>query len=618
MPRLGRKAFALLVYLAMTPGERAPRDRLADLLWPDRSSAQARSSLRQTLSVIRATMGESAAPLFAADREFIALAPGVLRCDARDLLEIAESGEGIGRADLLYAGPFLAGFFSGSQVFEDWATEMRERLDALAVQALHAQLRGLPPTEAVSLFPRLLAIDPAREASFQLGMELQAALRQRDRALKLYESCKAMLLREYGVTPSPETERIRRRVLEGLPAEVAGHVSLPVRPARPKPVVRVMRFANLSADAGLDRFLDGLLDALVIDLSHMRELVALRAPEAGAAPAYADYILTGSLMEQGGRIEVIVRLVDAESGQDISGERFTGHAGGQLDLLRVISQSVALSTRFEVLHAGWQLQDLLPVDDQPVRLRVLQAHSRYYELTADSLADAVRLCEEALAIDPLSLRAQRTLSLALSGSIVQGVLRRTPETVQRAIELARRVARAAPEDVFTRCVLAWALGNAGQHEAAIEELRYAIRLNPLYCTLHSDLAEHYALMGYTSEAIAECHEAIRLSADDVVSFWRYHSIAVAQFAAGNYAESLENARRVMREKPGLLRGALIRAASAAALGLQEEAEMTVADILRERPDLCIATVSSAFMPRYVQDLHHCVFLDMLARAGLPA
>ena len=307
LPRPGRKAFALLVYLALAPGERAPRDRLADLLWPDRSSAQARSSLRQTLSVIRATLGETGARLFAADREFIALAPGVLSCDARELIEIGERTDGIG-VDHLYRGSFLAGFFSGSQVFEDWAADFREKLDTLAVQLLHAELRGLPPDRALPLFPRLLAIDPAREASFQLGMELHAALRQRDRALRLYESCKAMLLREYGVSPSPETERIRRRLVEGLPAESLSPASLPERPSRPKPVVRVMRFANLSGDAALDRFLDGLLDALLIDLSHMRELTALRAPEAGAPQAYADYMLTGSLMEQGGRIEVISSL----------------------------------------------------------------------------------------------------------------------------------------------------------------------------------------------------------------------------------------------------------------------------------------------------------------------
>jgi tetratricopeptide (TPR) repeat protein len=258
------------------------------------------------------------------------------------------------------------------------------------------------------------------------------------------------------------------------------------------------------------------------------------------------------------------------------------------------------------------------VDTHPVRLLVLRAHCRYYELTTPSLLDAVRLAERALELDPSSLRGQRMLSLALTGAMVQGAIPRTPENMQRAVDLCRGVARAIPEDVFTRCVLAWALGNAGQHPAAIDELRYAIQLNPRYATLRSDLAEHYALMGYVNEALSEIEEAIRLSHEDVVSFWRYQTAAIAQFAAGNHAAALENARRVLRDKPGLLRGEVFLAASAAALGMMEEARRAVDHLLRDHPGLTLATVAPGLMPRYVQEHHHQQFLHHLGRAGLPA
>src|ERR1700741_4000436 len=47
---------ALLAYLALTPGQRHSRDKLAALLWEDRPDQQARSSLRQTLAVLRKSM----------------------------------------------------------------------------------------------------------------------------------------------------------------------------------------------------------------------------------------------------------------------------------------------------------------------------------------------------------------------------------------------------------------------------------------------------------------------------------------------------------------------------------------------------------------------------------
>ena len=43
----GRKAQALLAYLALPPGETHSRDKLVALLWSDRGEQQARGSLRQ-------------------------------------------------------------------------------------------------------------------------------------------------------------------------------------------------------------------------------------------------------------------------------------------------------------------------------------------------------------------------------------------------------------------------------------------------------------------------------------------------------------------------------------------------------------------------------------------
>jgi DNA-binding SARP family transcriptional activator len=51
--KLPRKARALLAYLAMHNGERVPRERLADLLWPYQDTEQARHSLRNCLLEVR-------------------------------------------------------------------------------------------------------------------------------------------------------------------------------------------------------------------------------------------------------------------------------------------------------------------------------------------------------------------------------------------------------------------------------------------------------------------------------------------------------------------------------------------------------------------------------------
>lgn len=610
----GRKAIALLAYLALAPGQRCSREKLADLLWPDRPSVQARNSLRQTFSLIRRLVPEGA-DVFLADRDFISLAGGALQCDVLELLELCAGGAGAnaGAIAALYRGPFLDGFFSGSFVFDEWATTIRQRIETATIHALHEAARICPDAEGLPLLRQLLVMDPTREATYQLGMELYAVRRQRDQALRLYESCKSMLAREYGVGPSPETERIRQRIVASQPFE-RSDAAEPARARGDRMTVLVGAFENLSASPQYGAFLKALQETVIIELSRVGEISVLPDRHVDDRP---DVLLGCSLLADADQMQLIMRVTDGATGRHLSGQRFRLAAGEQIVALDDIAECVALSTRFECLHHRWQLRDLTPLDGYPVRLLVLRAHCRYFELTTPSLLDAVRLAEQALALDPSSLRGQRMLSLALTGCMVQGAMPRDPQTARRAITLARGVARAVPEDVFTRCVLAWALGNDGQHAAAIDELRYAIQLNPRYATLRSDIAEHYALLGYVNEALSEIEEAIRLSPEDVVSYWRYQTAAVAQFAAGNHAAALENARRALRDKPGLLRGEVYLAASAAALGMMDEARRAVDHLLRDHPALTLRNVAPGLVPRFVQDHHHQQFLLHLRRAGLP-
>ncbi len=81
-----RKAEALIALLACRAGEAQPRERLTALLWGDRSDRQARHSLSQTLTSIRATIGDEPDP-FAAERETLAANPDAIGADVIDLLK---------------------------------------------------------------------------------------------------------------------------------------------------------------------------------------------------------------------------------------------------------------------------------------------------------------------------------------------------------------------------------------------------------------------------------------------------------------------------------------------------------------------------------------------------
>src|SRR5690349_8925549 len=73
-----KKHLALLVYLAVEPHQEHRRDRLAELLWPRVSLAEARHSLATALSVLRPRVGANA---LQGTREEVSLAPGHLDLD---------------------------------------------------------------------------------------------------------------------------------------------------------------------------------------------------------------------------------------------------------------------------------------------------------------------------------------------------------------------------------------------------------------------------------------------------------------------------------------------------------------------------------------------------------
>ena len=58
-----------------------------------------------------------------------------------------------------------------------------------------------------------LALDPYRETSYVQLMRLHMSQGNRAEALRAYEQCRAILADDLGVTPSPQTEAVFRKML---------------------------------------------------------------------------------------------------------------------------------------------------------------------------------------------------------------------------------------------------------------------------------------------------------------------------------------------------------------------------------------------------------------------
>lgn len=627
----GKKGPAVMAYLARSAGMAAPRERLADLLWSDGDSERTRNNLRQTLSVLRQDLMRAGLDIIQSRKDVIALRAGAVDVDV-DGFEaglVARSPHELDMALALYSGPFLEGFYLGSSTFDDWASAERERLLGRAVESFEKLARLVDTEKGLTLADRLLTMEPTREASYRLKMELLAACGQRDKAIRTFETCRKMLKKEFGVDISPETRALGQSLFSASEAPPDYKLQQPVNGAPAakhfaRPSIGVADFVNLTGERSDDYFAKGLVQDIVTALSQKRSYVVIPGPQAVAQNAAkfpgtsgTHYLLSGTVQRSGTELRVNVQLVDASNGHNVWAQRFDGRSEDSLGFQDQIARSVTLALGIELQLSNRKALDKSPPGSPDVRRLVNEALACCYEMNRDSLLTSMELAEKAIAIAPDNPRAKRTLSIATTVAIAFGVLPRSGENIQRALQLAEAAVQGVPDDEIARCVLSFALECDGRIDEAVVECRHAITLNPSYSIAHGDLAELYALRGQVNEALHEATESFRLGGLDVTDFWRHHTIALAKFAGGDDHRALEVARKVVRSKPGFVRGALYWAAAASATGNSEEASRAIHHCLSQLPHLTLASVSPGFVPRYVKDHHHARFLEMLSKAGLP-
>ena len=205
-----RKTAATLVYLALEGP--TLRSRLAGLLWPEAEEATARNNLSQTLRRLKQVAGED-----------VIVAGGTLHLsatlavDAAQLKVAALSGRAAEVAT--YTGELLVPLdYDDLPEFSEWLWSAREELQALRKDALESLVTNLEAQgnfkSALTYAERLIELEPISEAAYRHLMRLHY-LRDRPAAFKAYARCKAVLEREAGVEPLPETQDLARRIEQG-------------------------------------------------------------------------------------------------------------------------------------------------------------------------------------------------------------------------------------------------------------------------------------------------------------------------------------------------------------------------------------------------------------------
>ena len=197
LPFAGERRDQLLVLLALHDGEWVSRDRVAGLLWPDRSMSEARRNLRKVL--FRAHELPGTGTLEANENAL----RWPVACDVLDFRRALREGR---RGDAIVA-PFATlcqGLDAAcSDLFAEWLCGER---DGLAAQWQHACTEHLAtlkaPLDRVALARRLLAVDPLDEAAVDALMRAELGQGHAGAARAAYLAYAERLAEALGVEPS--------------------------------------------------------------------------------------------------------------------------------------------------------------------------------------------------------------------------------------------------------------------------------------------------------------------------------------------------------------------------------------------------------------------------------
>jgi DNA-binding SARP family transcriptional activator/tetratricopeptide (TPR) repeat protein len=372
-----RKATALLALLAVT-GREHSREQLADLLWPEADSVKGRASLRRTLSVTAAAMGDG----MAISRTAVALDPAKVRVDVRDFetLITQPDAAALERAVELYRGDFLVGFtLRGCPDFEEWQASVGEELRQSLARGLQrlvaACIADGELDRAAGHARRWLRLDPLHEPAHQVIIKLHGWADQRSAAMRQYRTLVRVLDQDLAVRPLPETTQLYDDVRAGRlepPPSRAG--SEPGQSGPPTPVTwpLVGREAELAA----------LRSAWLAAGRHGR-VVAI----AGQAGSGKTRLIT-ELREQAAKAGATVLATRSHDGETalpfvLAADLLRTALAIRPDLPDVLpAQTAAMAGRLVPALAAAQPDSAAPALDSPV------AVTRLYGAIADTLLAA--------------------------------------------------------------------------------------------------------------------------------------------------------------------------------------------------------------------------------------
>jgi TolB-like protein/class 3 adenylate cyclase len=316
------------------------------------------------------------------------------------------------------------------------------------------------------------------------------------------------------------------------------------------PSIAIVPFENLGSDPASDRLAQGITADIVTDFSRFGDIdvIASSASEAYrntgadtrqiARDLNVRYILKGSIQREGDQIRVNAQLFDGATGTSLWSNRWDRPAADIFAIQTDVADHVISSlggTNFLARQSASAARRKSPADLDAYDLYAL-AVAAYQKGTRAGFADAARLANEAIAKDPLLVRAYVIKGWAVRRLEIVGS-REWQQSLRLSASLARKAIEIDPNEADAYILLGENLRQLGvAAEQARPEIDRALELNPSSADVMMSAASNLAYLGRAPDGAKLCDRAFHLN--PLPPPWYPGNCIAAYFLTGRYRDAL--------------------------------------------------------------------------------
>jgi tetratricopeptide (TPR) repeat protein len=312
-------------------------------------------------------------------------------------------------------------------------------------------------------------------------------------------------------------------------------------------------------------------------------------------------------------VRVSAQLVDAVSASQLWADRYDRDLVDIFEVQDEITANVVGAIEPALTRAEWERAAAKRPESLDAWGHLVRAIALTMEFSEEASAEATRLLEQAIALDPTYARAYGHKAWLAVWRAFQGWGR-----IDEALEIAGTdSARGIQLDVnepwshIARTFIGFATRDS---DRSLSSSRKAIELSPSFAYGHSVHGCAFAFAGRGRDGLEQVELAMRLSPRDI---WREEfelHYAFAQFQIANYDEAANFAERASLPQPGHVYPQLLLMASYGHLGEMEKAQEALIRLKKHVPKVSLA--ANDIVQVFVLDEDHNRLLDGLNKAGV--